>query len=158
MGKKQFKWKKKSAQVKLPSWGGGKVLCTLPSVVFLVITSKISSLRYLKLALKIAFSLGSCKTKEVLKYSRQLSFISFLYSYISCVQLECFFLIIQWSKCYNECNHALLPYMSAAYCTAMYRCFYTAWFFSYRVCKTIGMIWNVFKPAKDKGTVKQSTG
>lgn len=42
----------------------------------------------------------------------QLSFISLLYSYISsCVQLECFYLITQWSKCYSECNHALLPYV-----------------------------------------------
>lgn len=66
-------WKKeKKNQIKISAgqasflgMGQGGILCTLPSAVFSVITSKISSLCYLKLALKIAFSLGSYKAKEM---------------------------------------------------------------------------------------------
>lgn len=133
------------------------VLCRLASAAFWLSLVK-SHLCILNLLSKWHFSLGSCKTNKCES------------TVCNCPSFPCSTLtyhpVCNWNASIwllsgaNVTVNAIMPYypMSAAYCTAMYRCFYTEWFSSYRVYKTIETIWSVFKPAKDKGTEKQSIG
>lgn len=165
MVNQSWKNKWKSAQVKLPFLG--EVLPTnyimlvfyadLPVLLFWLSLVK-SHLCILNLLSKWHFSLGSCKTNKCES------------TVCNCPSFPCSTLtyhpVCNWNASTwllsgaNVTVNAIMPYypMSAAYCTAMYRCFYTEWFSSYRVYKTIETIWSVFKPAKDKGTEKQSIG